>query len=228
MTLISTKHNYVYIHVYKVAGQSVKLALRRGDLQSVPERLRDHYARFIELPPFYSLKPYENHSTAAEIRDHLGQETWDSMYTFSFVRNPWDWQVSLYRFIPTNKFNPQRRQVGEMGFDEYIEWRVSEDLHLQSSFIFDDDGNQLVDFVGHFEHLSDDFAKVCSTIGIEGSLPHENASKRSSYQDYYNDHTRELVAEAFAADIEAFGYTFDGDAPAGGIAAGDPASGDEA
>lgn len=209
MTLISTKHNYVYIHVYKVAGQSVKLALRRADFQRMPEPLRDHYARLIELPPFYSLKPYENHSTAAEIRDHLGPERWDSMYTFSFVRNPWDWQVSLYRFIPTNKFNPQRKMVGEMSFEDYIEWRVKEDLHLQSSFIFDTDGTQLVDYVGRFENLSEDLAQICATIGLDTSLPHENASKRSKYQDYYTDHTRDLVAEAFAADIEAFGYEFD-------------------
>ena len=98
---------------------------------------------------------------------------------------------------------------GEMSFEDYIEWRVKEDLHLQSSFIFDTDGTQLVDYVGRFENLSEDLAQVCATIGLDTSLPHENASKRSKYQDYYNDHTRDLVAEAFAADIEAFGYEFD-------------------
>ncbi len=206
--LINEKHNYVYVHVYKVAGQSVKLALRRHDYRWMPG-LRNHYSRLIELPQAYSFRSLEAHSTAKEIRDYLGPEKWDSMYSFSFVRNPWDWQVSLYHFIQTNKFNSQRGMVSAMSFDEYIKWRVEEDLHLQSSFIFDRHGTQLVDFVGRFENLSEDFATVCRKIGVDASLPHENASKHDGYKKYYNDTTASLIEEAFKPDIDAFGYEFE-------------------
>jgi hypothetical protein len=39
-------------------------------------------------------------------------------------------------------------------------------------------------------------------------LPHVNRSKHSSYRDYYDDVTRKRVAQVFAKDIDAFGYTF--------------------
>ena len=207
--LINEKHNYIYVHVYKVAGQSVKLALRRYHHRRMPGFVRSHYSRLIELPQAYSFRSLEAHSTAKEIREYLGPEKWDSMYSFSFVRNPWDWQVSLYHFIQTNKFNPQRGLVSSMNFDDYIKWRVEEDRHLQSSFIFDRHGNQLVDFVGRFENLSNDFATVCNKVGVDASLPHENASKHDGYRKYYNDTTAALIADAFKEDIDAFGYEFE-------------------
>ncbi len=206
--LINEKYNYVYVHVYKVAGQSVKLALRRHDYRHLPV-LRSPLAKIVESPQAYTFRSLEAHSTAAQIRDFLGPDKWDSMFTFSFVRNPWDWQVSLYHFIQINRFNYQRRMVSEMSFDEYIRWRVSEDRHLQKDFIFDRHGNQLVDFVGRLENLRDDFATVCHRIGIDAELPHENASVHESWRSYYTPETRDLIAEAYAEDVEAFGYSFE-------------------
>ena len=206
--LINEKLNYAYVHVYKVAGQSVKLALHRHDLRFLPV-LRTPIAKLMELPQAYSFRSLDAHSTATEIRDYLGPEKWDSMFTFSFVRNPWDWQVSLYHFIQTNRLNHQRRMVSEMTFDEYIRWRVEEDRRLQKDFVFDQRGNQLVDFIGRFENLRGDFRTVCDRIGIRAELPHENASDHDAWRSYYNDGTKALVAEAFRDDIEAFGYSFD-------------------
>ena len=206
--LINHKHNDVFVHVYKVAGQSVKLALRRHDFRYLPG-IRTPLAKLVELPQAYTFRSMEQHSTAAQARDYLGQEQWDKMFTFTFVRNPWDWQVSLFHFIQTNTNNYQRRMVSEMTFDEYIKWRVEEDRHLQGEFVFDRHGNQLVDFVGKFENLSEDFAYVCDQIGIDVSLPHENASKHEAWRSYYTDETAALVEEAFRPDIEAFGYSFE-------------------
>ena len=206
--LINEKHNYIYVHVYKVAGQSVKLALRRHDYRWLPV-LDTPLAKAVELPQAYTFRSLEAHSTASQIRDYLGPEKFDSMFSFSFVRNPWDWQVSLYHFIQTNKFNYQRRMVSEMTFDQYIRWRVEEDLHLQKEFLYDRHDNLLVDYVGKLEHLKDDFAKVCKRIGIEAELPHENKSKHDAWRSYYTDETAALVAEAFKPDIEAFDYSFE-------------------
>lgn len=206
--LINEKLNYVYVHVYKVAGQSVKLALRRYDFRYLPG-VRTPLAKVVELEQAYTFRSMNAHSTAAQARDFLGQEKWDSMFTFSFVRNPWDWQVSLYHFIQTNKFNYQRRMISEMSFDEYIRWRVDEDVHLQKEFVYDRHGNQLVDFVGKLENLRDDFAVVCDRIGISVELPHENASRHDAWRSYYTDETAALIADAYRDDIETFGYSFE-------------------
>ena len=206
--LINEKYNYVYVHVYKVAGQSVKLALRRHDFRFLPG-IRTPLAKIVELEQAYTFRSMKAHSTAAECRDFLGQEKWDSMFTFSFVRNPWDWQVSLYHFIQTNKFNHQSRMISEMSFDDYIKWRVEEDRHLQKDFVYDRHGNLLVDFVGKLENLNADFKTVTDRIGINVELPHENASKHDAWRSYYTDETAALIAEAYAEDIEAFDYSFE-------------------
>jgi hypothetical protein len=206
--LINEKYDYIFVHVYKVAGQSVKLALRRYDYRWLPG-LRTPLAKLVELPQAYTFRSLEAHSTASQIRDYLGQDRWDSMFSFSFVRNPWDWQVSLYHFIQTNKFNYQRRMVSEMTFDEYIRWRVDQDRHLQKEFVYDRDDTLLVDFVGKMENLRDDFKIVCDRIGISVELPHENASQHDAWRSYYTDETAALIEDAYREDIEAFGYSFE-------------------
>jgi hypothetical protein len=206
--LISEKHNYLYIHVYKVAGQSVKLALRSQEHPRLPALVGTPLAKLVESPMAYTFRPLGPHASAREIRDWLGEDAYGSLFKFAFVRNPWDWQVSLYHFIQQNKLNHQRRLVSSMSFDEYIDWRVTEDRHLQSEYLCDRHGEVLVDFVGRYERLPEDFATVTSRLGLQASLPHVNATDHRDYRSYYTDLTRALVADAFAEDIERFGYTF--------------------
>ena len=205
--LISEKHKYLYIHVYKVAGQSVKLALRRQEYRHLP-LVRTPLAILLESPLAYTFRPLGPHASAREIRDLLGADAFASYFKFAFVRNPWDWQVSLFHFIQQNKLNHQRRLVSSMTFDEYIEWRVTEDRHLQSEYLCDRHGDLLVDFVGRYERLAQDFNEVSSRLGLETSLPHVNATSHRDYRSYYDDRTKALVADAFAEDIERFGYSF--------------------
>ena len=99
----------------------------------------------------------------------------------------------------------------------------------QSDFVFDEVGNSLVNFVGRFENLHEDFDHVCGEIGLPcGPLRHIEVSgarrtplvllkrfldlskqaRLPSYRDYYSKRARHLVAERYAADIKNFGYRF--------------------
>jgi hypothetical protein len=71
-------------------------------------------------------------------------------------------------------------------------------------------GRRRVDFVGRFEHFDRDVAVVRERLGLPpvDAAPHVNKSNSGHYRDYYNDKTRNHVAEVFAKDIDAFGYTF--------------------
>jgi hypothetical protein len=78
----------------------------------------------------------------------------------------------------------------------------------QSVMICDEVGNLLVDFVGHFETLDNDFATVCDRIGLPPqSLAVVNQSKKHvPWRKMYDTETFDLVRRAFSRDIELFGY----------------------
>jgi hypothetical protein len=217
--VISYTHQFIFFHVAKVAGISIREALK--EYTQEPEKFK------IKRPPrqingranpLYTMwESALTHVTAQEARKELG-ETFHTCYTFAFVRNPWDWQVSMYHFLLKETDNPRYEEVRAMsGFEEYLEWVIATRnpyprgaTKLQSEMITDADGDIIVDFVGRFEHLAADFAQVCQRLNIAASLPHLNSSQHRDYRSYYNERTRRLVEDYCAADIELFGYTFEG------------------
>ena len=72
--------------------------------------------------------------------------------------------------------------------------------------------------VGRFENFSQDFSDILSKcqdrleadqllyMAEEGKI---NASQHRDFRDYYNDETRQWVAEWDAAYIAEFGYRFE-------------------
>lgn len=103
----------------------------------------------------------------------------------------------------------QHNLIVPMTFDEYIEWRVTEDRRLQKEFVVDENGKQIVDFIGRYEQLSQDFQYICYVVELDATLLHMNKSLRRDYRTYYNERTRRLVEEHFKEDLDFFGHKFD-------------------
>ena len=63
--------------------------------------------------------------------------------------------------------------------------------------------NYIADFTIRFENLQADFLKVCEKLNMRNmKLPLLNKTKHKHYSKYYNENTREIVAEIFSKDIE--------------------------
>lgn len=150
----------------------------------------------------------ERHITATSIKSILGEDCWNRKFSFAFVRNPWDWEISMYHYIVQKKKDQRHEKVVSLGsFDAYIRERYSRPIRIQSDLLDDDNGHCLVDFVGRFEKLNEDFAEATRRIGIKVDLPHANASKRSrDFRWFYSQATFEMVGEAHGDDLVRFGY----------------------
>lgn len=203
--VISHGYKFIFIHNYKVAGTSVREALQ---VYTIPPK--ENYINWIgqKLKILPSSGDFIDHVSAPNLKKELAPKYFDNYFKFSFVRNPWDWQVSLYHYMREQKDHRQHQLVMSQTFEEYIHWRVENDLKLQKQFMYDDKGNCLVDFIGKMETINEDFKKITDRIGINAVLPHSNKSKHKHYQELYNAETKALVAKYFYEDIELFGYDF--------------------
>lgn len=167
---------------------------------------------------------YKSHATAKEIRDYcyLNQSKlyFDSAFKFAFIRNPFDWVVSLYEFIRKNESHENYEEIKSMTFDEFCMWNVKM-VHEQkennngsinnlSGFLLDDDGKLIVDFVGRMENYDNDMRFILGKLGMNiNEIPKINVSERKpDYRDYYNDFSRSIIEEGFADDLKYFNYSF--------------------
>ena len=132
-----------------------------------------------------------------------------SFFKFSFVRNPWDRVVSAYEYL-------KGRGIINVSFKDFIlsgieytdvKWHYA---ITQFDIIGDGDSTLLVDFVGRFEILQEDFNRVCKIIGIKPvKLPYKNNSTHSHYSVYYDDTLKEVVDKLYYKDIKIFGYEYE-------------------
>lgn len=209
--LLSHKHKFLFIHIYKNAGTSITTALLPFAVYNAAHlaafRLTDRFKW--RLPWVLNPRPLKVHISAQRIVEQMGREKFGEYFSFAIVRNPWDWQVSLYTYMLKKPDHHQHQLVKQLGsFEEYVEWRCREEVRFQKDFVFSQAGEQLVSFVGKFENLDADFATICERIGIQTSLPRLNTSKTRPYQEYYNARTIEMIRRTFAPDIECFEYDF--------------------
>lgn len=215
--LVSYSHSFIFFHVAKVAGTSIRHALE--PYTSEPEHFRiKRPVKEINgrLNPLYEMwSSTLTHATVKQTQKALPDE-FNRFFSFAFVRNPWDWQVSMYHFLLQETDNPRYATVKQLGgFKQYLEWLVHEEnpypkgaTKLQKSMLVDEKDRIVVDRIGRYENLAEDFQTITASIGLNAKLPIMNASSHRDYRDYYDSYTRKLVANHFAEDIDTFSYTF--------------------
>jgi chondroitin 4-sulfotransferase 11 len=206
--LFSRERKFIFIHIQKTAGTSVEVALA----SIAPDGIR----RFDDLPESHD--PLKNrHLFASDLKKYLDEDIWNSYYKFAFVRNPWSRLVSWYNMCIERPTTPFMRLVKREAntFEEFLnlsQWRAERTTFNQADYVTDAAGGLIVDFVGRFERITEDFRTVCEHLHVDLKLPHKNRGIPADYRTYYNHRTRQLVAGRFARDIEMFGYSFeDGD-----------------
>lgn len=77
----------------------------------------------------------------------------------------------------------------------------------QSSYVVDMDGAKLVDYVGRFETLVQDYAAIAARLGLEPLIPHVNRTRQRNFCSYYTSDSAAAVARLWNKDFEVLGYS---------------------
>lgn len=209
--MISHERRCIFIHIPRTGGSSIENVIWPGERTEA-----DLWMGFVSKYRNKYQTGGLQHLLATQVRREIGSEIFDSYFKFTFVRNPWDKAVSQYmltrrrkdlrEFIGMNEGDSFKRYLELIARREHVQWAP------QHRFVFDEDGRQLVDFVGRFECLEEDAANVFSRLGLSAGLPHAHATERLPVSEYYDREAVEMVLRRYARDIDVFGYS--GCAPA--------------
>jgi|688.fasta_scaffold04259_14 hypothetical protein len=200
--IIAHKNRFIFVKSRKTAGSSIQHAL----------------ATFCEPEDVISGSGFSRnidqigdknraHVEAEEIRCLLGAEVWESYYKFCFIRNPWDLTISRF-FWDIKKMRTQ-----EVDFNRWLKSKKISQLEIDTLTPYTHiKGKLAVDFVGRYEHLSEDFARLCNKLELPlPELPHQKARHvaKQHYSQYYNDESIEIVRKLHGEAIDYFGYSFE-------------------
>ncbi len=198
--MISHKYKFIFVHINKTGGTSIASILRK---------ISKNWAAKVEpwmIGKHHLIEKY------CEYADK--KHGFENYFKFTIVRNPWDRLLSNYFF---RKYNFNDEFIQDMSFKEWVVNSKTGDYSFENclskrkqlDWIIDMNEEILVDFIGRFENLQQDFNTICDKIGIpRQQLPHKNSTKHKHYTEYYDEETKQIIAEKYAKDIEYFGYKF--------------------
>lgn len=202
MALVDHNRKFIFIHIFKCAGNSIRKVI---------------------TDPNNSEEVGGGHANARDVRELMGKE-FDDYYTFTVVRNPFDWLFSTYYYVLYSGQNRHKENVSLLdSFEDfprhYVEEMMAEQMPLGANkctmlkdFVCDEDGNQIVDFIGKKETLQKDINTILTKIEMPSiPMPRINVNVNKAgknYKDYYPPKLVDYVTKTFADDLQYFDYGF--------------------
>lgn len=206
--VISHRYKLIFIHIPKTGGSSIACPGYKGVL--LPYLGETDIVR-------------GSHPSAGDLKKKFPDE-WNNYFKFAVVRNPWERLVSSYFYF-------LGKIVGK-DFDKKVETELGKkiaafknfhafcrnlnqlplDAHFSSQldFITDEDENVIMDKVCRLEKINEDFAAVCSEVGLPNiSLPVKRRTRHAHYSHYYTAEAIENVRRHYARDIDILGYEYE-------------------
>ena len=180
--MISHQHQCVFVHIPKTAGVSVETVflenLGISDVNRIVLQLgmnRRSANRPINL----------SHLKAKEyVAWHfLSDELFDSYFKFAFVREPIARCISTYKYLGYSAFCTFPLFVNRYLPALLDNPAISYFVCPQWDYTHSAEGTQLVDHVGKFERVGDEFKELAERLGVSSDLPHRNKTTATPYRD---------------------------------------------
>lgn len=217
---VINEYKAIFIHIPKTAGTSIynffkvnnTLWSKIGTFGKV--RVGLEHARAMDLKQFDETK-----------------NIFDEYFKFSFVRNPYDrvlsqffWQCRLIKHeepdvLLFNRWLPEYLDdkllfegFVDSGEKRYIlrQHRACSEHYLpQYNFLYDEEENLLIDFIGRYENLENDLKLILKKINYtkEVILPRLNTNDKAfNKEEYLTEHNKSVIYEKYKKDFMLFNY----------------------
>lgn len=200
-----------FVDIPRTGSTSIKTILDR--------KLGSAYGKSFDRESGHKQKTlFPDHTPARMILGKIGEETWDSIYTFSFVRNPWERFHSSFKYRIANQ-----ELAADTSFREYVR-ALATPRHRQNSnpyyhhsyhmsmcdYLMDADDRILVKDVFKYEERDHALETLRDKTGIDFSTEWRESLKDTTvYHDHYDDETAMIIGLHFADDIRQFNYSFE-------------------
>lgn len=207
--IISHKHRFIFFAVPKTATHAVRKTLRNHLATDDWEQQTLFGKQLLPIPELAAIG--HGHISARQVKPHLTDETWNTYFKFSFVRNPFDRFVSACFFL--NRERPNFERTAPAFMKQAIKRSRFQQRALglpQAHFLTDSGGELAMDYVGRYETLQESIDFICDRIGVPSSdLSRKNASQHHAYTKYYDGELRNLVGNFYQDDLRLFSYAFE-------------------
>lgn len=191
----------VFMHIPKTAGNCV-LATLKGAGSNVLATGHGSVERSVER----MAQPLRRAGT-----------TWDNVYKFSFVRNPWDRMVSWYYHSHAADRHDWEPEQHYESFRDWLCYRGVQNLMKTAPVLAltKYDGQVVPNFVGQYEHLERDLAIVAEELRVDAPMiklsnPGKNRPDWArDFRPFYDTRTDSIIVSTGNWEIAMFRYSRD-------------------
>jgi len=210
MALVNHKRKWIFFHLYKCGGNSLREVLNNA-----------FKGETVELQGVHNLPK----DLKVHFDTHLGKGVFESYYKFAIIRNPFDFYLSTYLYCKrfANHFLYNEIHQNNLSLLDFVSTyvRVSNEqkkaplgtnkVCTLSEYVDSKEGTCLVDFIGKLEEINDSYATICEKLKINKVIvpfKNVNGTRDKNYRQYYDAPTRLRVEQLFMKDLSRFDYKF--------------------
>jgi hypothetical protein len=217
--IINHKYKFIFVHIPKAAGTTVTQHLSQFSTYADQEIGGTAFGEAIQ-PAFSARFGLRKHSTAEQIRNVIGPDTWQDFFRFSISRNPFSRLQSIFAFLKhwPGAAPKVRAQIETCNsFRDFLDSEIWEShsgpdrmFEPQVNWILQQkDSSILVNRTGKVEEFDTFFPEVCAYLGLRSinSRP-QKANQSPAYEKFrgWTNSDVERIIARYRMDFEVFEY----------------------
>ena len=206
------KHGFWFIDIPRTSSSSIRVELEK--YYGIPYGEKNIFETKFSSP----YKLYHDHLPGKDIKRKLGVELWNQLFTFTFVRNPWDRILSFYYYrLKCNEI------PSSLTFREYISLLENKQLEKYglplnsheykncADYILDENNKIDVNYVAKYETREKDLNTIAKKISCSqiGNLHLQKTTPPGlNFSKHFDIDLFAIIEKLYLKDITLFNYSY--------------------